>query len=711
MKRFKIFLVFVLFGILGCQEEKIEDTNTQDGATIATIYEQIIAINSSINSLNGMDKALNDYIKSLNATASDLQAQIADVNEDISRIESELGGEISSIKQDLLNELNATKIFVEDKLNAINKTISDLEVIASGLDDRIASLQAYIESELASTANWASATFSTLEQYEQTQTELSTIKSMIELINTDIVSLENNIEVKLTENIQTAINALRTEMNADYASRIESAINDITIAYTVAVSSAKSEITTAYTKAISEAIKVSEDGMKEWVNTLLLQSYYDIATVDGKLSALASRLDEKDSAMQEQIAEQVLALETAKTELSEAYKSAISEAIQINSGVINENIANAIQKLQKEINEQLNRINNQISYIENTLNNFIDEVRNTIQSLIYIPEYSDGKVKMNIDDKSLSLDFLISPSRMATVIESSWKSNLNTVSAYIMYTKDASTRAIGREVPMKIVDVVGDSNGVLSIEMTEDVAHPLDEDFLNGKKDAVLFLRIINENTEICSSPISIDNFQEGCRVSIENVTATTAAFVGNVDVMEEDLGLTKVSIYYSNSDVFSIYDESTSHIDVYSFDSNGYFTKTLSNLKYNTHYNYCIVTTVRGKVFYSDVMSFTTNDVSLNASHSSIMGTSADIYCYFDGLVNVDLESVEVGYIYSTSSISVSNGAGTKIPINYINDNGSVSKKLTGLLPATWYYYCLYLLQDGVYVYSKVGEFRTVAI
>lgn len=408
--RSALFLLLpVLFLTFSCKDMKLDIQDLKDrlevleGTTITSINEQISAINTSISDLKEVDESLDAYIKALEATATDLQKQIDDANAEIAKVEAELGEEISVLEQTLLNELNTAKEAIEAELLAINNTLAELKQADEALDKKISGLQAYVDTQLTSTTNWANATFSTLTQYEQTQTEISAIKASIEQINAGMSALETRLNGKIVSDIQTAIDALRIEVNADHASRIESSVNNLTVAYTAAISSARTEITTAYTNAISNAIIASESGMKAWVNSVLTQGYYDIATIDGKLSALSARLDETDADLQKQIAELKTALETSKEELTKAYKSVIKEAIEENNGVINASIAEAVQNLEDKIQARLTVIETNISNIQKQIANIskdinsiyeqIAEITSSLSDLQDVDREFDGYVK------------------------------------------------------------------------------------------------------------------------------------------------------------------------------------------------------------------------------------------------------------------------------------------------------------------------------
>ena len=586
-----VLSVSLLVLVASCKDMKLDIQDSKDrldvleGTTITTINEQITAINSSITDLQDMDETLDGYIKTLETTAENLQKQINDANAEIAKVESELGEEISALEQSLLNELNSAKEAILAELTAINNTLNDLKAADSALDKKIADLQTYVDTELASTKDWANATFSTLTQYEQTQTEISGIKASIEQINSNMAALETRLNGKIAADIKTAIDALRIELNTDHASRIESAVNNLTVAYTAAVSSARSEITTAYTNAISNAIVESESGMKAWVNTKLTQGYYDIATIDGKLQALSGRLDEADEELQKQIDQQKSDLQTAKSGLTSAYKKAINDAIQTNNGIISTEIADAVQKLEAKINSRLSTIESQITAMQKGIDEIIDDIDtirkqiesinttlgtlededqelnslidklesdyaallqeleeirpvdeiskktivddisaiktligliqdrlgkletdfvNRIQSLKYIPEYSDRKEELEPVSRTVTLDFLVSPSNQALSITKAWENDMNVLTANLRYTKNPETRTSPLNIPLNVIDVITMSDGQLQVTLAEDTSNPLEVDFLAGIKEAVVYVKISDGNSDIFSDFIEL---------------------------------------------------------------------------------------------------------------------------------------------------------------------------------------------------------------
>ena len=110
--------------------------------------------------------------------------------------------------------------------------------------------------------------------------------------------------------------------------------------------------------------------------------------------------------------------------------------------------------------------------------------------------------------------------------------------------------------------------------------------------------------------------------LTLDNVTATTATFTGHLDVAASDLSFSQVTVYYSDAETFNL--NAAESVSTTSFDKDQNFTITLTNLKYGTKYNYCMVAEVKSEKTYGDVLDFTTTDVTFSDLSSS---TSANCY------------------------------------------------------------------------------------
>ena len=283
-----LLCVCMVFGLAGCGTSQ-EEVDTTVSTAIAPISEQITAINSSIDDLKAVDTALDGYIDALETKVT---------------------------------ELEANDTATAEEITAIKATIETLKTKDTELEGKITTLENYVNTELSETEDWAEATFATLAQYAEIQTEIS------------------NIKTTLTTLVDTT--------------------------------------------ALSTAISTSENGMKEWVNTTLADGYYTIAEIDTKLSDLETKLNGADDTLEAAIEEQKTALATAKTELATAYTAAINEAIETNNGTINQKIATDIATAKSALQTQINGINAEIITIKTditALNSAISTLQDKITEL------------------------------------------------------------------------------------------------------------------------------------------------------------------------------------------------------------------------------------------------------------------------------------------------------------------------------------------
>ena len=280
---------------------KSEITNIKE--SIASINAQITNINASLGQLEEVDAALQTLIDALEAEAEELQNQL-DTN-----------GAADA----------ATKQALEAEIANINVLIIALQAKDAELDQKIDALEVYVNGEIDNTKNWAEATFITMEQYAEMQTEIATLTALID--------------------------TYKQELTADYTAAITTAVANM-----------------------QTTIADLEISMKTWVNTTLAEGYYDIAAIDGMLEALETKLADADAALAEQIAAQQAALEQAKEDLTTAYEKAIKEAIEENNGKINKEIADAVKAATDNLEAKIAVINNEIETIKSEITNIKESI-------------------------------------------------------------------------------------------------------------------------------------------------------------------------------------------------------------------------------------------------------------------------------------------------------------------------------------------------
>lgn len=255
----KLFISIILFaGLLACNQQELDNIKSQldelKSTQIASINSQINNIQKSITSLEKMDTELKSRIDEL------------------------------SKKEEALEDTDEAQA---KEIAALRETLTQLE---TSLSKRIDDLKTYVDEELKKQKDWVSATFSTLEQYQNTCDEIASIKETLSNQETALKKLVSDTESSIKGWVNEQLTGYYTiaEMDAKI-SALEKAIEDGDKAQAdeleklrTELGTAKTEIKAAYEKAISDAINEFEGKINEKIAT-------DIKTAT---DALQGQIDE-----------------------------------------------------------------------------------------------------------------------------------------------------------------------------------------------------------------------------------------------------------------------------------------------------------------------------------------------------------------------------------------------------------------------------------
>ncbi|MBO7189408.1 MAG: hypothetical protein J6V55_02355 [Alistipes sp.] len=492
---------------------------------INSIDKQIESINNSISRLEETDKTLEGYIDNLRKKVTELQNQI-DANND--------------------NDVETKK-----ELNNIKSLINTLEAKDIELDKKIADLKTYVDNEIASTKNWANATFATLEQYQTLQTTIAEIRTLIDTYKNEITeaytkAIKDAIDAS-EESMKGWVNELLAEGYYNTAevdaklSTLETAdasLQEQINAQQQALEQTKEELTSAYQSAINEAIEANNGVIDQRVSAAIQEAINavntqittinntianiqkeiesiknSISSIEEQIESITGLIDELDNKLSNlettdtdiinQINEQKQALEQMRTDLTSAYEEAIKRAIEENNGVINAEIAEAIQEVLTEVENRLDNLRGTIDNIENELTTLKENFASRIQSIRFLPEYNDGMVMFSTSETTADVSFIISPSELATVIASAHSDATPVVTAWISRTQ--STRAVDMPVALTVTSVEGSDSGLLIVGV--DISS-LADGYWDSFQSANMFIRIQDGNNDVISEmiPVGFDN-------------------------------------------------------------------------------------------------------------------------------------------------------------------------------------------------------------
>ena len=252
---FSLAFLAIIFASCGYDDsaiiDRIESLEQNQNTKIATINEQIEAINNSIASLE--------------AAKTDLDQRIEDAQADA-----------DANAEDIV-ELQEAKVILEE---------------------RITTLQSYVDTELKNANEWASATFATLEQYNALAEDVAQLKDVIDGLDE---VLKNWVNEQLAgyytiAEVNAALKALQDSVDEDNKALQE----DIKELFDK-IDAMNTELTEAYTTAIEEAIDtyngVIDGKIAEAIAAVNDRIDSEVEIINARIDALEERIEDLEEAL------------------------------------------------------------------------------------------------------------------------------------------------------------------------------------------------------------------------------------------------------------------------------------------------------------------------------------------------------------------------------------------------------------------------------
>ena len=511
--------------------------------------------------LSGCDEAQMEQIQ---GTLEELNSmKIATIKQQMENIQNSVKQLENVDKQ--LGTLTADlrKAQEQENVDGVSAVIEKLESADATLKQRIAGLKEYCEKHDTSKEDWTTVTFSTLEQHNQTLADIAEVKDWL-----------------LSEVLQSTSN-----LGGAYSKRI------------------------ADDKArLTAEIDTLETSMKTWVNEQLA-GYYTAAQIDAKLKALGNDgYYTGDETLSTEIATLRQSLEDAKAELTAAYQQAIAAAITEYDGVITKKISDDIKTATDTMQEQIDALSGRIDALESrvaALEASVAKLINMIQSVVVVPDYSDGSVAMaKVADNAIR--FEVYPLDAAAAIAQNGPSILSL--DYVGTITKSSEDFVN--LPITAVSFTGKT-----LLLTVDGSN-LPDDVMDGTASASARLKI-SDGTNTRSSeyfPLHTGNYtssQIAVTGEATDITELSATLYGWSNLEPEDGEEVKFGVEVTDTD-FSRY-ENTWVAD--QKDSDNKYSCRFSWLQPNTHYYYRAFTLYKGVRYYGEVKSFNTLDFTFSVT------------------------------------------------------------------------------------------------
>ena len=252
-----LFLALLTLLFVGCSYDdtaildRIENLENNQKTEIATLQQQIEAINNSIAALEAAKVSLDERITNAQADA--------DANAD---------------------------------------DIAKLQDAKTTIEQRITTLQTYVDTELQKAKDWATATFATLEQYNSLAGDMATLQSVVDGLDK---VLKNWVNEQLDgyytiAEVDAALEALQNSID-ESSEALQKDIDELS----TKVDNMKAELTDAYTTAIEEAINTNNgviDGkIAEEIAAVNGRIDSEVAAINARISALEERIEDLEEAL------------------------------------------------------------------------------------------------------------------------------------------------------------------------------------------------------------------------------------------------------------------------------------------------------------------------------------------------------------------------------------------------------------------------------
>lgn len=409
--------------------------------TGCTFQDDLDTLTDRVTALEGNLTTVNEQVESLKATAADLQSFDQKFSEEINNLKSADEAidakikELAAVDSKLAADVQAVADLTNSNMNEIaslKTQLADQTASLLALQEWVARNEAAINANsgkidgLENRMNTADEAFKALEgKVDKNKTDLSeyiktvedaTIanKTAIETINTTMAEIEANLAAVKTQ-VDNLDQIFATDADVDgVKTEMSEQLNAVRAEMAEAINGVKADIESAVA-TINADMKALEERMNETFGEQLeeaLAGYARLADYQATAAALEELSNKYDATAEEvknlggdidainkkfEELEALVATKASKEELAKVeadYKAAVAEALKAaleNDGKITDDIKNQLNAAVAELNAKIAELEEAIK----SLTGNYQALLGRIQSVVFVPEYSDGKATIN----------------------------------------------------------------------------------------------------------------------------------------------------------------------------------------------------------------------------------------------------------------------------------------------------------------------------
>ena len=323
-----------------------EALNAKDGDLQAAIDE----VKKSLEAY-----ATNDAVNAVLAHVAELEAALGAAQEEVNAALAGLQAALETAQEEIYGRIET----VEETLSASLVLIEDLAAEDEQIWNSFNTLQESV-SALSTLLDEATA------EHEQIYQQ---IKTVTETLSTVITMLEDYATKQEVEEVYTKINTVE-----EFITGLTNRVVDVEDALAIHLAAFE-----AYKLSVEEAIALATEDMQEYLTQLLNVTNDQIAEITALQEALVQRID---------------TLEQFCTTIINSYETADEELLAL------------IVETKEELTLVVNNILNYLSDMQGQ----IDDLAARVQSLVFIPEYSDGKATIEwglLIDNDSAVNFIL----------------------------------------------------------------------------------------------------------------------------------------------------------------------------------------------------------------------------------------------------------------------------------------------------------------
>lgn len=608
----------------------LQEADAALDAKLATANEKILALEGDITALKAEDKKLGDKLSALEGKMTEAEKAIDEANKAIDAVEDR-ATKLEAADKAFAEELKTIKADIEKLNEDLSKAVENLQKQITEntdglatLDETVKGISKTVGEHLAAYAKFEAATNSKIAAIEG---QIKNINDAIETIDGTLEDLQKQIDDNDAdiEDIYTQIDLL---VKADAA--MNKAIGTLQTDLSTLKANLKTELEKAFGDVYDEIEAVDADlydfkmKMKAELNgAAAAMQKLQKALEDEKTNRIAkdNQLSASLENLQKELKDQVDALNLRADAIEEAYKAA-DEQLQKNLDAavktLNDAIAAAIDESKAYTDEEIKNLKAQLTdqhkkdiqavadrmndvrnelvaefekvreemaamYADlnkaiNCLNKSVEEIKADIaailarvQSVVYVPEFSDGKATVEwamvagaVNEGTSHIDYQVYPAECAEALAEAWNNAEEDLKSFLTFDSTGVT-VRSEETSFEIVAVEADEEGVLHIDFqARGLADEFYTDGGKGTQGYSISLVIANENANLssCYTNLVANTEYDILHPALYNIID------GNVVALN---GLEEITIPYTDKSVYGL----LKNVDVRYYDANNnvYYT------------------------------------------------------------------------------------------------------------------------------------------